>query len=173
MYECKWVWHISLFLDCFVVSEEPCLCLHIESLLICREHTNTPSWQSFSQRSKLQTWQPQLENWILETLSCTALHCPPFPSSAHPTPSSNTEIVNDSVERTHNYSARNCYNYYFNLRLMLKFGAKVQKSWKASYILGNSKIIMTLVGEWDIYPLFQRLLDNPGVSSVKPIICWT
>ena len=33
-------------------------------------------------------------------LHCPALPCPPFPSSAHPTPSSNTEIVNDSVERT-------------------------------------------------------------------------
>ena len=102
-------------------------------------------------------------------LHCPALPCPPFPSSAHPTPSSNTEIVNDSVERTHNYSARNCYNYYFNLRLMLKFGAKVQKSSKASY-LGNIKIIMTLVGEWDFYHLFQRRLDNPGVSCVKPIV---
>ena len=52
---------------------------------------------------------------------------------------------------------------------MLKFGAKVQKSSKASY-LGNIKIIMTLVGEWDIYPLFQRRLDNPGVTCVKPTV---
>lgn len=52
---------------------------------------------------------------------------------------------------------------------MLKFGAKVQKSSKASY-LGNIKITMTLVREWDIYPLFQRHLDNPGVSCVKPIV---
>ena len=59
----------------------------------------------------------------------------------------NSGDVNDSVERTHNnYSTRNCYNYYFNLRLILKFGAKVQKSSKASY-LGNIKITMTLVRE--------------------------
>ena len=41
-----------MFLDCFVVLEELCLCLLTESLLMCRELINTPRWQSFFQKSK-------------------------------------------------------------------------------------------------------------------------